>query len=108
MAQSLSDTTVQLTRQVASVSTQMLHADVGSMEIRLENDLKRTLSEWRAEQLGIGTTPWDDGLAFLLMPSLSGYEQEAVTVRCIHHCGSKSVCLTLLCSGVLVVSLEFL
>ena len=48
-------------------------------EHRLEADLRKSLTEHRAEVLGIPATQWDEGLAFLLMPALASYEAEAVT-----------------------------
>lgn len=58
---------------------QMLPLDVPVAEHRLEADLRKSLTEHRAEVLGIPATQWDEGLAFLLMPALASYEAEAVT-----------------------------
>ena len=53
--------------------------DTAAHEARLEAELKRALSEHREEALGHTPTHWDEGMGFLLMPSLAAYEQEAVT-----------------------------
>ena len=53
--------------------------DSATHEARLEAEIKRALSEHREESLGCTPTHWDNNLAFLLMPSLAAYEQEAVT-----------------------------
>ena len=56
-----------------------MHAfEAYTYEARLESELKRCLGEYREESLGNSSTHWDDGMAFLLMPSLAAYEQEAV------------------------------
>ena len=52
--------------------------DTAAHEARLEAELKRALGEHREESLGHTPTHWDEGMAFLLMPSLAAYEQEAV------------------------------
>lgn len=53
--------------------------DTAAHEARIEAELKRALGEHRGESLGHTPTHWDEGMAFLLMPSLAAYEQEAVT-----------------------------
>lgn len=53
--------------------------DTAAYEAKLEAELKRALTEHREESLGHTPTHWDEGMAFLLMPSLAAYEQEAVT-----------------------------
>ena len=57
----------------------MLPLDIPVVEQRLEADLKKAISDHRAEILGLPATQWDEGLAFLLMPALASYETEAVT-----------------------------
>lgn len=57
----------------------MLAFDTAAYEAKLEAELKRALTEHREESLGHSPTHWDEGTAFLLMPSLAAYEQEAVS-----------------------------
>ena len=52
--------------------------DSGAHEMRLESEVKKVLSEHRAESLGHSATHWDDNLAFLLMTSLAAYEQDSL------------------------------
>ncbi|KAK9824234.1 hypothetical protein WJX72_008815 [[Myrmecia] bisecta] len=53
--------------------------DTGALELRLETELKRLISDYRAVALGLPSTQWDDAVGYLLMPSLAAYEQEAVS-----------------------------
>ena len=57
----------------------MQQFDAAAHEARLEVELKKALSDHRAELLGHSWTQWDDNLAYLLMPSLAAYEQETLT-----------------------------
>jgi len=58
---------------------QMQPFDSASHEARLESELKKALSEHRAESLGHTPTVWDDHMAYVLMSSLAGHEHEALT-----------------------------
>lgn len=58
---------------------QMQPFDSAAHEARLESELKKVLSEHRAESLGHSLTTWDDSMAYLLMPSLAAHEQETLT-----------------------------
>ncbi|KAA6427328.1 MAG: hypothetical protein FRX49_01993 [Trebouxia sp. A1-2] len=53
--------------------------DSAGHELRLESELKKALSDHRAESLGHTPTAWDDNMAYVLMSSLAGHEQEALT-----------------------------
>ncbi|DBA97381.1 TPA: Centrosomal protein of 76 kDa [Trebouxia sp. C0004] len=53
--------------------------DSAGHEVRLESELKKALSDHRAESLGHAPTTWDDNMAYVLMSSLAGHEQEALT-----------------------------
>ena len=53
--------------------------DSAGHEARLESELKKALSDHRAESLGHTPTTWDDNMAYVLMSSLAGHEQEALT-----------------------------
>ncbi len=64
--------------QVASV-LQMQPFDSAGHEARLESELKKALSDHRAESLGHTPTVWDDNMAYVLMASLAGHEHEALT-----------------------------
>ncbi len=64
--------------QVGSL-LQMQPFDSAGHEARLESELKKALSDHRAESLGHTPTTWDDNMAYVLMSSLAGHEQEALT-----------------------------
>ncbi|KAL0054634.1 hypothetical protein WJX82_000272 [Trebouxia sp. C0006] len=53
--------------------------DSAGHEARLESELKKALSDHRAESLGHTPTVWDDNMAYVLMASLAGHEHEALT-----------------------------
>jgi len=59
--------------------------DLAGHEVRLESELKKLLSDHRADSLGLSPTQWDDNLAFLLMSSLAAYEQEVLTGQSAAH-----------------------
>lgn len=50
---------------------------MADLELRLETSLKQLLNAERAAQLGNVQTAWDDSLAFILMPALALFEQDA-------------------------------
>ena len=58
---------------------QMQPFDSAGHEARLESELKKALSDHRAESLGHMPTVWDDNMAYVLMSSLAVHEQEALT-----------------------------
>lgn len=47
------------------------------MEVKLEASIKQLLSAQRAQLTDGGSVTWDDGLGFLLMPTLASLERDA-------------------------------